>query len=208
MDTQICAFPVGAWEGWPCLRIDISAGEVIDEVQMLELRGATMSGTQLIWLRSTAWTDDSVVASVRRMTDDNRFVEYPFTAIRDAGERHWPHIEALDWVIDITRSFAEPVSRQALIDRMANIDFVPVSRELIWRDPPRENVSPYTLELISETLSPRMQSWIYASTEETFDFGFRAACKSTSPWGVRSTTRRAELYPETAPAAADKRGAS
>lgn len=144
-----------------------------------------MPGVQVLWVESPSWGAPEWDEYLRTLSKDELLHDYPIAVIRSLGSKTWSG-ERIDWVVEISATFNYEMERTVLHRTLTQLELPVQPRELIWREPPHDNLSREVLDLISETMQPEMMSWVYSSDRTARDLAFGCAKQGTTRWGVRA----------------------
>lgn len=178
-------FPLGGWQGAPALRcvIDNPAELGLDLID--QMRASSGPGVRLVWLVTDLWGQEIWERFLIKLVNDRTFGGLPITTIRESIQTRWSNI-GIDWVVDISQTFGKPMNADALRETAVRSSAVPVPSELVWFDPPSENVTIDAMEIIHDCFSPTVGSWIYhGGKDQLQQQAFRCAGRSAATWGVR-----------------------
>lgn len=185
MQADIVPFPIGDMQGVPVLRARVQQGDPLTEETVVSMRVRARDGVQALWLETDRWDDPGWDGFLLKIVNDSLFGEMPNLAIRACSARHWPAV-GLTWLIDISSTFSAPMSSTALRMSAAQMSAVPKLRELIWRNPSLELLTPGNLEAIFDAFSPQGYGWIYASDVDVRAQASKSAADAAARWGIRN----------------------
>lgn len=181
-------FPLGGWQGTPALRCVLDDPAELGLKLIEKMRTLSESGVRLAWLVTDLWGNEAWDDFLIKLMNDQIFGEMTITTIRSSIQPNWSNI-GIDWVIDISPTFAKPMNTDTLHMTAIRAAQVPVPSELVWFDPPSENLSVGALEIIHDAYGPTVGGWIYTEDEELSAHAFRNASRAAALWGTR---RRSE----------------
>lgn len=185
MEASFVPFPLGGYQGLPCLKCRIVDPTELGLELIDEMRARSNNGVQLLWLVTDLWGHDAWDKFLINLVNDTLFGEMPLVAIRSGIESAWSNI-GLQWVIDITQTFSKPMDAETLRLTAISASAVPVPIELVWIDPPVENLTIGALEALHDYFGPSLGSWIYTDDESLAEQAFRYATRAAAVWGVRA----------------------
>lgn len=187
MHTDIVPFPAGAWEGVVSLRCEIDATDPLTPGQLRRIRGLAGAGVQLIWIHTDRWGDEAFDRFMLDLANDDRLSDFMITAIRPLTAARWSALD-IEWIIDVSDVFSlKKMTIETIRESAQASAVVPRMRELIWREPDIENVTPASLEAIADHLQPTVQAWLYVENDELAKKAFAAAARAHALWGLRRT---------------------
>ncbi len=178
-------FPLGGWQGTPALRCVIDNPAEVGLGLIEKMRGLSESGVQLAWLVTDLWGDPAWDDFMIKLMNDRVFGEMTIATVRSSIQARWSNI-GIDWVIDISQTFSKPMNAETLHLTAVRASAVPVPAELVWFDPPLENLTVGALETIYDTFGPTVGAWIYAEDEALYEQAFRVSSRAAALWGVRA----------------------
>lgn len=185
MKASIVPFPLGGFQGAPALRCIIDDPSELGRGLIDEMRAQALSGVRLTWLVTDLWGTDDWERFLIQLMDDARFGEMPITTIRSSVQSTWSNI-GIDWIIDISQTFGKPMNSETLRETAVHASAVPVPTELVWFDPPTENLTVDALESIFDAYAPTVAAWVYSEDEELRSLAFSRAGKAAASWGTRA----------------------
>lgn len=186
MKASIVPFPLGGFQGAPALRCVIDDPGDLGRGLIDEMRAQALSGVRLTWIVTDLWGLDEWERFLIQMMDDAHFGEMPIATIRSSVQAQWSNI-GIDWIIDISQTFGKGMNAETLRETAIQASAVPVPTELVWFDPPTENLTVDALEAIFDAYGPSVAAWIYSEDEALRDLAFSRASKAAAAWGVRES---------------------
>lgn len=184
MKASIVPFPLGGFQGAPALRCVIDNPGELGRGLIDEMRAQALSGVRLTWLVTDLWGHDEWERFLIQVMDDAHFGEMPITTIRSSVQSRWSNI-GIDWIIDISQTFGKTMNAETLRQTAIMASAVPVPTELVWFDPPAENLTVDALESIFDTYGPTVSGWIYSEDDDLRNLAFSKIEKSAATWGIR-----------------------
>ena len=178
-------FPVGGWQGTPALRCAFYDPAELGIPLIEKLRGSYENGVRLAWIETDLWGNEAWDDFLIKLMNDQIFGEMTVATIRSSVQERWSNI-GLDWVIDISQTFAKPMNADTLHLTAIRAAQVPVPSELVWFDPPTENLTVGALEMIFDAYGPTVGAWIYSEEKAVSEHAFRTATRAAALWGVRA----------------------
>jgi hypothetical protein len=149
------------------------------------MRTLSETGVRLAWIETDLWGDEAWEYFLIQLMNDQIFGEMTIAAIRSSIQARWSNI-GIDWVIDITQTFAKPMNAETLHLTAIRAAQVPVPAELVWFNPPPENLTVSGLEIIHDAYGPKVGAWVYTEDEKLAAQAFQNASRAAAFWGVRS----------------------
>ncbi len=184
MKASIVPFPLGGFQGAPALRCIIDDPGELGRGLIDDMRAQALSGVRLTWLVTDLWGLEEWEHFLVRVMDDSRFGEMPIATIRSSAQSNWSNI-GIDWIIDVSQTFGKPMNAETLRETAIRSSAVPVPSEIVWFDPPTDNLTVDALESIFENYGPTVAAWVYSEDQELRDLAFSRASKAAAAWGVR-----------------------
>lgn len=185
MKASIVPFPLGGWQGTPALRCVINNPAELGLDLIEKMRALSESGVRLAWVETDLWGDEAWEDFLIKLMNDRVFGEMTVATIRSSIQPKWSNI-GIDWVIDISQSFSKPMNVETLHLTAVSASQVPVPAELVWFNPPPQNLTVGALEIIHDAFGPTVGGWIYTEDEKLSGQAFRNVSRAAALWGVRA----------------------